>query len=149
MVRRVLGGRLRSDDRPIVESISGRLRALKDVAIDDGEGASAEPEARKPLMAPPAELLFTAGPRAGERLAISDRRLALDRDAREVTDADASGVVVSIWAQGPRFMLRGSGALLISGARPAMPVVTLEDGDELAWGEHRLRFSEGAAGQDA
>jgi hypothetical protein len=140
MVRRVLGGRLRSDDRPIVESISGRLRALKDVAIDDGEGASAEPEARTPLMAPPAALLFTAGPRAGERLEISDRRLALDRDAYEVTDADASGVVVSIWAQGPRFMLRGSGALLISGARPAMPVVTLDDGDELAWGEHRLQF---------
>lgn len=139
-LRRLLGGRVRGNEGRIIETISGRLRSLKDMPIeDDGERSSAVTLEHKPSRAPSAELVFTAGPRAGERLPLNDRALALDRDACEAPDSGASRVVLSIWAQGARFMLRHNG-VLVGGARPAMPVVTLDDGDELAWAEHRLRF---------
>jgi hypothetical protein len=140
-LRRVLSGRLRADDSHIVDAISGRLRSLKDIPLGDAaERGSANPEVRQPQRAPAAELVFTAGPRAGEHLPLTDRTLALDRDARETPDGGTSGVVVSIWAQGARFMLRHNNGILVGGVRPSMPVLTLDDGDELAWADHRLRF---------
>jgi hypothetical protein len=48
--------------------------------------------------------------------------------------------VARIWTQGDQIMLRHSGAILIGGSRPTLPVVVLEDGDELAWGAHKAQF---------
>jgi hypothetical protein len=98
------------------------------------------PEAPPPPPSRDAEIVFVAGPRAGDVVRIEGRSLALDRDANETDDGGRSGVVASIWPQGDQFMLRHGGAILISGSRPSLPVIVLEDGDELAWGAHKLEF---------
>jgi hypothetical protein len=82
----------------------------------------------------------------GERLSVR-RSIAFGRDGGEMADASHSRVVISIWAQGARFMLRHNGMPLIGGSRPALPVIALDDGDEIAWGEHRLQFR--MSGDDA
>jgi hypothetical protein len=37
-------------------------------------------------------------------------------------------------------MLRQQGGVTVGGQRPALSVVVLEDGDEVAWNIHRLQF---------
>ena len=134
------GGRS-AEQEAVYAPIDARLRALNDTyggEADLDPGAAQEPAARTPT--PQAELVFTTGPRAGERLMLEGTRIALDRDANETLDNTRSGMMASIWAQGEHFMLRHGGAILIDGARPALSIVVLEDGDELAWGAHRLQF---------
>jgi hypothetical protein len=95
------------------------------------------------LQPPPsrdAELVFVAGPRAGERLPIEGRSVALDREGYESADGGASSVVATFWTQGEHIMLRNGGAITVGGARPTLPIVVLEDGDELAWSTHRAEF---------
>jgi hypothetical protein len=133
----------RGDDDTL-NAMSDRLRVLREVMIEvgvDNTPAADEPAAlRRPADA---ELLFTGGPRTGERLPLEARRIALDRDANETAEDSKSAMVASVWAQGEHFMLRHGGAILIGGARPALPIVVLEDGDELQWGVHRLQFRSG------
>lgn len=137
---RLLGRKSGGQDG-VMGSISRRLRALRngsqfnDIPTDEPE----EPAGPRP-MAVNAALIFTAGPRAGDVVALENRRLALDRDALQRTDSDAVEVVASIWAQGSRFMLRHRGTMMVAGSRPALPVIALDDGDELAWGPHRAQF---------
>jgi hypothetical protein len=132
---------MKGDERGLYGTISDRLRGLRDPSLtfDEAEDADAEPEAKTaPQLR--AEITFTAGPRAGESLTIDQGSVALDREAQPLPDGSHSRVAISIWSQGPRFMLRHSGGVAISGARPSLPVVTLDDGDEIAFGPHRLRF---------
>lgn len=148
-LRRILGGRLGRAGEEVASSISERLRSLRHRVpeLSDQEQPP-EPEPVRPQRRLAAEIVFTAGPRAGERLPIANESVALDRAATVVSDSSGSNVVVSIWPQGPRFMLRHNGGVVIGGARPALSVVTLDDGDEIAWGPHRMRFSlEGPAAQ--
>lgn len=141
-LRRLLGGKLGRGDKEVTGSMSERLRSLRHTVPEQGEPEGPpdpDPVQQQPRME--AEIMFTAGPRAGERLHVRDGLVALDRDAQVAADSGGSNVVASIWPQGARFMLRHNGGILISGARPALSVVTLDDGDELAWGAHRMRFS--------
>jgi hypothetical protein len=146
VLRRVIGGRLRGDDGKIIESISGRLRALGDLPLGEERGEDADPDTSTQARSLSARLVFTGGPRAGESLLVQRNTVALDRDALEVQDSSRSDVVASVWVQGTRFMLRHAG-IVVSGSRPALPVVTLEDGDELAWNAHRLQFQIEDAGE--
>jgi hypothetical protein len=81
--------------------------------------------------APMAELVFTAGPRAG-------MRVELDTNVASLADGRATA---SIWRHNDRFLLRHNGKRIrIGGATPALSVVVLEDGDEIALGAERARF---------
>jgi hypothetical protein len=140
-LRRLLPKRLRRDDPRVTNSIAGRLRSLGDDPVEfaprDDDAVAHDTHSARVSRG---EIEFTAGPRSGERISLERRTVALDADAMEAADSSATNVVASIWAQGSRFMLRHNGAVSINAARLSMPVVTLEDGDELAWGAHRLRI---------
>jgi hypothetical protein len=124
----------------VVGDMSNRLRALGRTEEPPHEQAIEAPEAEVQEARPIAgELVFTAGPRSGERILV-EHPVSLDRSGADAADQSGAAAVMSIWAQGRRFMLRHNGALLIGGARPTLPVVTLEDGDELVWGPNRALF---------
>ena len=138
----MLAGLFRRDDKNR-DVIADRLKALASQAPKDEPDESTgepEPAAETPVRRMMAALLFVAGPRAGERVVLEQGSVAFDRDGRALSDGSASGVVASIWPQGERYMLRDNGGVAVSGVRHAIPVVTLDDGDEIAWGPHRLRF---------
>lgn len=132
---------LGKNDEATHKSMSARLRRLRDEfepyydepSTADAPEAPARPPSRE------GELLFVTGPRAGERLSVEGRAVALDRDGNE-NGGEASGVIVRIWTQADNIMLQHSGAILVGGSRPPLPIVVLEDGDELAWGGHKLQF---------
>jgi hypothetical protein len=131
----------KDDAQRLDEAVSARMSALRDDALGqaaDGPGPEAEPPSSAPTQR--AELIFTAGPRAGERVTVARERIGFDRDANEITDDSGPRVALSVWAQGPHFMLRQQGGVTIGGQRPALSVVVLEDGDEVAWNIHRLQF---------
>ncbi|MBI5288803.1 MAG: hypothetical protein HY873_07510 [Chloroflexi bacterium] len=78
-----------------------------------------------------AEIVFTAGPRAGIRAQLNGNVISL-ADGR---------ATASVWRHGDRFMLRHSGQQVrISGSAPSLAIVVLEDGDEIAVGSERARF---------
>lgn len=134
----------RNNAEQLIDPMAARLLALRHAPTEDDEPEpppSLEP--KQPPPSPDAELIFTAGPRSGDRLSLEGRSVAFDRDANETLDGSKSTVIASIWAQGEHFMVRHGGAILIDGGRPAMPIVVLEDDDELAWGPHRLQFRSG------
>lgn len=133
---------LGKNDEATHKSMSARLRLLRDQfePFQDQPSSADEPEAPPPPPSRDAELLFVAGPRAGERLSIEGRAVALDREGNESTGEGASSLVVRIWTQADNIMLQHSGAILVGGSRPSLPIIVLEDGDELAWGGHKLQF---------
>jgi hypothetical protein len=116
-----------------------RLREAYDSPFDDAPEATPS-EAPPPPPPRDAELVFTVGPRAGTHVLVEGRAVSLDRDGNESAGEGGVSVVARVWTQGDQIMLRQSGAILVGGGRPALPVVVLEDGDELAWGSHRLQF---------
>jgi len=128
-----------------LEVIMDRLKALgRDgpvlpESVDRGTGD--DDESSRSSRRSKATLTFIAGPRAGERIVLEQGSVAFDRDGRAMSDGSATGVVMSIWAQGERYMLRDSAGVTVGGVRPPISVVTLDDGDEIAWGPHRLRFN--------
>lgn len=140
----MLAGFFRRDDKHR-DAISDRLKALAgqarnpDAERDESESEQTH-EVAPPVRRTMAALLFVAGPRAGERVVLEQGSVAFDRDGRALSDGSAGGVVMSVWPQGERYMLRDNAGVVVSGIRPAIPVVTLDDGDEISWGPHRLRF---------
>jgi hypothetical protein len=141
ILRRVLRGRLREDTGRVVDSMSGRLRTLRDRAVGgDQEAGTPEPPPPSQRPLPSASIVFTAGPRVGTIIRVQRGTIALAADGREMTDSGDAEVIVTVWTQGTRFMLRHSGGVLVGGSRPMLPVVTLEDGDDVVWGEHRFQF---------
>ena len=133
---------LGKNDEATYKSMSARLRLLRDEFEPhyDEPSTADVPEAPAPPPSREGELLFVAGPRTGERLSVEGRAVALDRDGNESGGEGASSLVVRIWTQADNIMLQHSGAILVGGSRPALPIVVLEDGDELAWGGHKLQF---------
>jgi hypothetical protein len=130
-LRRLLGGKGARDEDRLAGSMADRLRALEPPTLT-GTPATAPQASQRQRTPPSAHLMFTSGTRAGERVSLDRRTVAFDQQARELADSSGSNVVASIWAQGQRFMLRHNGAVTVSGTRPALSVVTLEDGDEIA-----------------
>jgi hypothetical protein len=116
-----------------------RLRDAYDNPLDDTPEPAAS-EASPPLPPRDAEIVFTVGPRAGTRVLVEGRAVALDRDGDESTGEGSVSIVARIWTQADQIMLRHSGAILVGGSRPLLPVVVLEDGDEIAWGAHKAQF---------
>lgn len=95
-----------------------------------------------------AELVFTAGPRIGERIAIGAETLTLGSgETADVLLVDAEGDVepahARIWWHSSHVVFRqlGPGDTLIGGVPLVVPLVMLEDGDDIQIGVHRLRFS--------
>ena len=94
---------------------------------------AAEEEAVAPAVASAtvAEVIFTAGPRAGMRVELGDNVLPLG-------DGKATA---TLWRHGDRFLLRHSGKQIrVGGVIPALSIVVLEDDDEIQVGNDRLRF---------
>ncbi len=105
------------------------LRQLLPVAPD--EPADDTPQEAAAGFAALGEIVFTAGPRAGMRVEL---------DGNVVSFADGRATA-SVWRHNDRFLLRhNSKRIRIGGAAPALSVVVLEDGDEIAFGAERARF---------
>ncbi len=96
-----------------------------DVAAEDEEVAPAV------ALVTLAEVIFTAGPRAGTRVELDGNVLPLGEGKATAT----------LWRHGDRFLLRHSGKQIrVGGAVPALSIVVLEDDDEIQVGNDRLRF---------
>lgn len=96
-----------------------------DVAVEEEEAA---PTAAAVTVA---EVIFTAGPRAGMRVELDGNVLPLGEGKATAT----------LWRHGDRFLLRHSGKQIrVGGAIPALSIVVLEDDDEIQVGNDRLRF---------
>ena len=104
---------LGKNDEATHKSMSARLRRLRDEFephYDDPSTADV-PEAPAPPPSREGELLFVAGPRAGERLSIEGRAVALDRDGNESGGEGASSLVVRIWTQADNIISQARCAL--------------------------------------
>jgi curved DNA-binding protein CbpA len=123
------------------------------LTVNDGDGNAAMPAT--PLWHPDhgaaiagAELVFIDGPRAGGRVAIGQEAVTMGsaHEADVMLSDDAGEIApqhVRIWQYNNRFVLRqiADNGTLIGGQAPVLPVVILDDGDEIQIGMHRMRFS--------
>jgi len=111
-----------------------RLLGLKDVlpvAPDEPSGEEAEALATAVAAAPRAEIVFTAGARAGQRVELDDNVIPVGEGKGAAT----------VWRQGGRFMMRHNGKhVRIGGVTPSLAIVVLEDGDEVSVGADRVQF---------
>ncbi len=143
------GGRQREEDARAEETINDRLRGLSESDGQFGpDGPTPEPEAGEAYILQ-GYLTFTQGRREGDQLSLAGRSVVLDIEANEAEERSRTPVIATIWAQGEHFMVRHSGGIRIGGTRPTLPIIVLEDGDELEWGAHRLEFRAGPAPRDA
>ncbi len=131
---------LRDSERPVPMEYRRPVRDGRDV----------EP---RPRQAVDAELAFIAGPHAGARVALNDHAVTLGTsyDSDIVLD-DQDGRIAPeharIWRHGEHFVFRqvdGRGTV-IGGSPMTLPLVMLEDGDEIEIGGHRLRFEHRSPG---
>jgi len=116
-----------------VDARDARLLGLRDILSVEPDEPLADPsdQALGEDAAPLAEMVFTAGPRAG---------LRVELDGNVVSFADGRATA-SVWRHNDRFLLRHNGKhVRVGGATPALTVVVLEDGDEIAFGAERARF---------
>lgn len=124
-----------ADTRRSGQAVDARIRALRDDALtppppDRSDLAREAPSAS--VSHPGAEAVFIAGPRAGERFEINENAVLLE---------SADDAAPSIWRHGDRFLLRqGDERIRINGEPLTLPLVVLDDGDEVELGAHRLRF---------
>jgi len=114
--------------------------------------AAAPADAGEPRP-PAAELLFVGGQLAGTRFSVGEETITLGSDARtaNIVLADDDGAVAGeharIWRHGQQFMfheLQGK-RTRIDGEALALPLVILDDGDEIVIGSHRIKFRVKAA----
>jgi hypothetical protein len=149
---------LRRQDEAISEeefsAAYARLLALRsngDAPYEAGERAAGAAPVPVEAAPAPARLTFTAGPRAGQVVDLGAGGVTLGSDpACDVvltSDAHAGALVALehawLWRQAGHYMLRqiGGAETLIGGEPLALPIVVLEDGDELTIGPHVLRFT--------
>jgi len=129
-----------------------RLRTLRaddpapaDGAASDGERAPAsEPEEGA------ATLTFVAGPLAGSRVVLGGEAVTLGSSV--LADVVLAGARVGqeharIWQHGQHFVLHQMEGCRtrVAGEPLTLPLVMLDDGDEIEIGPHRLRFALGTA----
>jgi hypothetical protein len=137
--RKWLGGRRHEEEDRALSHMSGRLRALGDPAFKQWKGPEDTDAPTATERTLEAELQFVAGPRIDTTITLGAGTLALDVEGNVSEDPTDSDIVVNMWAQGQHFMLRPARGVRVSGSRPALPVVVLEDGDDIEWGPHRVR----------
>lgn len=114
------------------DSIDARLLDLRTRLPLAPEEDRPEPEdAPLSSLLPIAEIVFTAGPRAGMRADLDVNVVPLGEGKSSAT----------IWRHGERFLLRHNGArVLVSNRPPVLPIVVLEDGDEIVVGADHAQF---------
>jgi curved DNA-binding protein CbpA len=120
------------------------------------EALEAPPHLERPIprhlaaRAGDAALTFIAGPLAGDRF-------ALGRDTIMIGTSYQSDIVLPleraiapeharIWRHGEHFVFRqlDGGMTMIGGEQLTLPLVMLDDGDEIQIGAHKMQFSRGA-----
>jgi hypothetical protein len=133
--KRGLFTRRKPPEETPVDPLAARLMGLRDQydAPDDEPAEAPAPESMVIIEAP--ELVFTSGPRAGERVIVDD--------TAAVVIADAAGVeAVTMWRSGSRVMLRqlSRKSVRVGGKPPPFPVIVVEPGDEIEAGGHHMRL---------
>jgi curved DNA-binding protein CbpA len=120
------------------------LRVQEASTAGPGPNTVAGPE--DPAAFSVAELVFVAGPLIGEHVALGLHTITLG--SSPLADVVLSGSEVApeharIWQQGEHFAFRQlEGAdSEIGGQQLLIPLVMLDDGDEIGIGPHRMRFS--------
>lgn len=124
-----------------------RLLTLRDVEHAELSAplTHADYRAERPL----AELEFVSGPRAGTRVSLGAEAITLGSSYEaDVMLASEGGVAPEhgrIWQHGENFVFRqvdGEGTL-VGGQELTLPLVMLDDGDEIVIGPHRMLFHQG------
>ncbi|TAK61820.1 MAG: hypothetical protein EPO22_08105 [Dehalococcoidia bacterium] len=94
------------------------------------------------------ELVFVAGPFTGSRVSVGQQALTLGSNpAVDVVLPGLGGRVAPeharVWRHGRHFFFRqlDGGHTEIAGRPLSLPLVILEDGDEIQIGQHRMRFA--------
>ena len=114
-----------------VDAGDTRVRGLRDLISVEPDAPVAAAEAEAADAPPMAELVFTAGPRAGSRIDVNGN----------VVQLGEGKAAASVWRHGDRFLLRHSGRVVrIGGVIPMLGIVVLDDGDDIAAGTDRARF---------
>lgn len=142
----------------LLEREHARLLTLRDAPAGEAYGAAARPDSAEPAEAPPpafddapavARLDFVAGRRAGASVPLDGERTTIGAGPHAtVVLSDEDGSVAPehacIWQQGDSFLFRhvDGDAVTIGGQPLSLPVVVLEDGDEIAIGANRIVFRE-------
>jgi len=130
------------------EDVQQRLLTLQDG--QDGAEISPAPRWHPDYGATVAgaELIFIDGPRAGARVPLGHEAVtigsAYEADVMLPDDAgDVAPQHARIWQHGERFVFRqiAENGTLVGGQSLALPLVMLDDGDEIQIGRHRMRFS--------
>ncbi len=95
-----------------------------------------------------ATLTFVGGPLAGERFALGESAITIGTSFLSDIVLPPERRVIApeharIWKHGDHFVFRqldGSGTI-IGGEQLVLPLVMLEDGDDIQIGAHRMRFT--------
>ncbi len=141
-----------SESERVREAEQARLLSLREILPNERPERPARiaPSSRtQDLESAVAELIFVAGPQTGERVPVGERTLVIggqgyDADVvlrdPQFDDVPEQG---RIWRHADRFMFRQTwgGHTIINGEALSLPLVFLEDGDELEIGAHRIRFA--------
>ncbi len=128
-----------ADEADSDEADDERLRSLQK---DEGR---ASPWTRQQALA---NLRFIAGPRLGQSIRIGNAVLTLGEGGESdepLADAATVGPRYGrIWQQGDHFIFRqlDDADVKIGGEQLLIPVVVLENGDQIAYGEHVLEFTQ-------
>lgn len=133
--------------RQLAEAQQNRLLQLREDAVTLVDPAPAFAPAAPEQLDAPATLAFISGPRTGERIELAaDVTLGSDSGCAIVLEDAAA----NIEREHARLMRRGATYMfsdvaghdtMIAGRPPALPVVLLEDADEIQIGVHRMRFA--------
>jgi len=133
-------------DEP-TDAVHTRLLTLRDAATGDARnGAQATRVVSRPAEPVLGQLAFISGPRAGERVLLGARTVTLGADEHADVVLGGDGVApehARIWLHGEHVVLWqvGDAGMRVGGQPLRMPMVLLDDGDEIEIGTHRLRFS--------
>jgi hypothetical protein len=141
-------GAHRQDAHEVAEAQQHRLLELRETRASD-----AAPCAERAPLAPSfaASLTMSSGPLAGEQIELRSDTIRLGAGPTcEVVLTDASGTVEPEHAQltrrGGTYVFRDLAChdTLVGGVNLVLPLVILEDGDEIQIGPHGMRFSTGS-----
>ncbi|MEX2245346.1 MAG: hypothetical protein WEC75_01550 [Dehalococcoidia bacterium] len=133
--------------------LSLRTDEVLDLGANENTRAAPPAPAAKPASAgpPDAALITLAGPHAGEKIALGLDPVAIGpgRNARIVVpsaESRAGSEYARVWRRGDRVFLRqaGQNGVKINGQPLALPLVILDDGDEIGIAGQVLRFQIGA-----
>lgn len=123
-------GRSRPADVDPVDARILDLRSRLPIAQEEEEPSGQAPSEGEASL-PVAEIVFIAGTHAGMRVELAGNVVPMGEGKSSAT----------IWRHGERFLLRHNGKrVTVSDKPPLLPIVVLEDGDEIGVGADRARF---------